>query len=376
MKVVFPFLSAQIGGSHLSAFALMDGLRAKGFAESLVVAPEGSPILEEAERRGHAHVSSDEPPTDERHIVFEAARTPWRRKRLKAWTEGGDAIVHCNDVNALRAWWLPAKTTGARLVYHHRSLNTMTPQKRLMISQSDHVFCISQHTRANASFLKDARTTTLLNPVILDSSFEREAAQKELSDEFSIPSERKWVGFVGNLFHRKRPRTFLDVAQEAVRRRNDLHFVMFGAPREFSLDDIRSARLSRGLQDRLTIAGFRLPPERNMASLDLLFVPAVREPFGRTTVEAALTGVPYLAMSGAGYEESYALFGGGRLISPDSTVPQLTDAVLDVLDTRDQYILTPNERADMARALSPERHAESVYDVYLNLMKEGVGAPS
>ena len=35
------------------------------------------------------------------------------------------SVMHCNDINSLRAWGLPARLPGIGVVYHHHALNRM-----------------------------------------------------------------------------------------------------------------------------------------------------------------------------------------------------------------------------------------------------------
>ena len=124
---------------------------------------------------------------------------------------------------------------------------------------------------------------------------------------------RLLVGFVGNFWFWKRPDLFLQICSRLLQVRSDCHFVVFGRSGDWTEHDLIRMAQDLEIADRVTFAGFHLPGERNIAALDLLIATSVREPFGRTLVEAAIVGTPYVATDDAGYREIWNTWRGGRL---------------------------------------------------------------
>ena len=131
-----------------------------------------------------------------------------------------------------------------------------------------------------------------------------------------------WVGFVGNFWFWKRPDLFLQICSRLLQARSHCHFVVFGRSGDWTEHDLIRIAQDLGIADRITFAGFHLPGERNIAALDLLIATSVHEPFGRTLVEAAIVGTPYVATDDAGYREIWNTWRGGCLVLVTATADQ------------------------------------------------------
>src|SRR4029453_412667 len=152
---------------------------------------------------------------------------------------------------------------------------------------------------------------------------------------------------------RKRPRFFLDVCRVLAEREPRMRFVLFGRERDHSAAELTAYANELGLTERVFFAGFRSPPERNLAPLDILLVPALAEPFGRTLVETLLLGVPYVATDDAGHGEIFSLWGGGRLVPRSATPHEFADEVMKVIAAPSAVCLPLQRRRHIAEEMSP-----------------------
>jgi glycosyltransferase involved in cell wall biosynthesis len=128
----------------------------------------------------------------------------------------------------------------------------------------------------------------------------------------------------------------------------------------------------------VTFAGFHLSGERNIAALDLLIATSVREPFGRTLVEAAIVGTPYVATDDAGYREIWSTWRGGRLVPVTAGANEFAQVTLDVLQAPESVTLGSNERNRVAGDGSASAHALKIIEIYDRLrplLLEPVGEP-
>jgi glycosyltransferase involved in cell wall biosynthesis len=146
--------------------------------------------------------------------------------------------------------------------------------------------------------------------------------------------------------------------------RADCHFVVFGRSGDETEDDLRKVVDSLGIADRVTFGGFRLPGERNIAALDLLLAPSVNEPFGRTLLEAAIVGTPYLATDDAGHREIWNRFRGGRLAPAEASADEFASLALDMLRQPEAAILGELERDQIVKAVSASTHARQIVEIY------------
>ena len=101
-----------------------------------------------------------------------------------------------------------------------------------------------------------------------------------------------------------------------------MFFPMFG-----ETDGTRDKNLRKEVVERIVkfdlmtqcrLMGPRFPIEQWMMGLDALVVPAVRETFGRTLVEAMLCGTPVVAADDGGHREIIRHGETGFLVQPDN----------------------------------------------------------
>src|SRR5262245_22242156 len=95
---IFPFRGAELGGSHIAAFTLANALQRKFRVDCLVLAPEGTLILKEAERLGLRTMASGESPTGKNSLVADVSREQARRAVLAPLIAATPSILHASDI--------------------------------------------------------------------------------------------------------------------------------------------------------------------------------------------------------------------------------------------------------------------------------------
>jgi hypothetical protein len=117
--------------------------------------------------------------------MYDASRLFARLQVAKAFPM--DSVVHFNDLRTMQPWGPVARLAGKPIVYHHHSLNRMTPPKRFLISLAHQVICISASCRDNVSFVGPAKSA-------------QRADARRFAAEQGCPTDRLLVGFVGNFW--------------------------------------------------------------------------------------------------------------------------------------------------------------------------------
>jgi glycosyltransferase involved in cell wall biosynthesis len=361
-SVVFPFVGGGMGGSHVSAFTLGKALQAEHGIRCSVLCPAETLIAEQASKSGFTVVVTGEPPVSRHDPAYDAARFMRRWRIIRELAT--DGIIHFNDLSAMQSWGPVARLAGRRVVYHHRSLNRMTLPKRLLVNLAHEVICISQSCEHNLAFVPLEKRTFVLNPIHVAYDDTLRAEARQAAAEFGCPANGLLIGFVGNFWSRKRARYFLEVGAKMASARADCHFVVFGRSGDETEADLRRVAEDLGIADRVTFGGFRLPGERNIAALDLLLAPSVNEPFGRTLLEAAIVGTPYLATDDAGHREIWNRFRGGRLAPTEAGADEFASLALDMLRRPEAAILGELERDQIVKAVSASTHARQIVEIY------------
>ena len=361
-RVLLPFTGQELGGSHISAFTLGESLQADWGVEVTVLAVHDSLILHEAARRGFALVPLAEKPALRHNLLFEAARLPQRAACLRRF--GAGTVLHANDAGALQSWGPAARLHRMATVYHRRAISRLNFANRFTLRFADHLVSISEVASESVRPLSWLPQTRVDNPFSIPVPADQAGVRAAFLAEFGAIDDGPLIGFVGNFWERKRPHFFLEAAAAVLKRRPETRFVLFGRDGEYSRADLESHAGGLGIAERVIFAGFRLPVENNLAILDLLAITALREPLGRTPIEAAMLGVPYVGVDDAGIGEVGRRFGGGLLVSRDATTGDYAEAIISTLAGSGARPLDGEGRERLRDELSARRHAERMIAIY------------
>lgn len=115
--------------------------------------------------------------------------------------------------------------------------------------------------------------------------------------------------------------------------------------------------------------GFRSPVFEAMSGVDVMLVPAVNEPFGRTLIESMYLGTPVVATRHGGNIEAISDGLTGFLVEPDdpeSFVEPICKLLSDpLLQTR----IADAAQADAAAKYGAERHVSEISRLYEQLVE-------
>jgi glycosyltransferase involved in cell wall biosynthesis len=191
---------------------------------------------------------------------------------------------------------------------------------------------------------------------------DRAEARQAVLNEFGSSPDAHVVGFVGNLYERKRPLMFVETIARMVVREPGLAFAapMFGEAREGAAEVV-AAIARHGLDDRVRLMGFRYPPEPWIAACDVLLVPAVEEPFGRSLIEAMLLGTPLIAADSGGNPEIIRHGETGYLVPPDDPDAFAERTLALLKDTTERALIAASARQDAVARFGMQRHANSIH---------------
>lgn len=368
--VCFPFVGDRIGGSHVSAVKLIRRIDRWRFQPLVILHQPEGPLADWLRAEGVPF----EPAPSEGVLgsgsrLADAAFLLGETRRLARFLRRrGVRIVHTNDGRIHATWALPAKLAGAKLLWHHRK----DPQDRgvrfLAPWVADRLVSVSQFAAPRPGLLSAARRCTVV-PSPFDTeppAVDRSASRRVLIEELGCGPKTRVVGIFGSLVRRKRPLVFVDTIAELRARAPDLGVVgaIFGHDVEGFTDAVRQGAEARGVAERVRLMGFRYPPEAWMAACDVLLVPAVNEPFGRTLIEAMLLGTVVVAAASGGNLEAIRDGETGFLAPPDDP-GALAERTLAVL--RDEALrtaLTDAARRDAVARFGLDRHATAIMDIY------------
>jgi len=148
-------------------------------------------------------------------------------------------------------------------------------------------------------------------------------------NEFGLQPNTRAIAVVAQLIPRKGHRFVLDAMAKLACHYPDLHLLLFGkGPLE---SEIRRQICSLGLEQRVTLAGFRNDLASVLPCLELLVHPALIEGLGVALLQAVSAGVPVVASNTGGIPEAVR-DGVNGLLVPPGDISALTVSIRRLLD--------------------------------------------
>jgi glycosyltransferase involved in cell wall biosynthesis len=121
-----------------------------------------------------------------------------------------------------------------------------------------------------------------------------------------------------------------------------------------------------GVGGAVHLMGYRSPGWEWIAACDILIVPAIHEPLGRTLIEAMLVGTPVVATRSGGTPE--AIVDGCGILVPPENADALARGCLEVVtDPASTRQMTGLARARARTHFGGGRHVETIAAIYTKL---------
>jgi glycosyltransferase involved in cell wall biosynthesis len=373
LKICFPFVGDSVGGSHLSALPLIEGLRERPDIEPVVVLHRADgPLTEFLERRSLGYELLPLPGlmSGTSGRIGKAWSMLRAIPRLHAWLRHRAIdVVHTNDARMHLIWGLPSRLAGVATVWHQRTLYGDSVLSRRLIVMASRVVAIAEVVGRSIAEVVPVTPVVVNDPVVRGADpANGSARRRELLEKAAAGDDALVLATFGNLRAIKRPLVFLETAI-AVQSRlgRPVVAVVFGEDREGFQEEMECRAAEAGLDGRLLFMGFRHPVEDWMAGCDAVLAPSVWEAFGRTPVEAMLAGVPVVAAAAAGHAEMIR-DGENGLLVPRDDAQAMAVAVAGLLnDPEATSAMTARARAWAEETFSPARHVQEMVALYAEL---------
>lgn len=374
--VCFPFIGDAVGGSHISAAGLIRELAGTPFKPLVAVHQMDGPLAPWLRDRGIASVAAPNvalprpgggvPGGRVHGAATYALRTlPALVGFLKRHRV---AIVHTNDGRIHALWGVAARLAGARLVWHHRGDPSARGLNLVAPLVADHIVTVSRYARPEKPVRPvGERLSVVHSPFERPAPHDRETERARLAAELGVEPDARFAACLGFLIERKRPITFVRTIARLRDLRPQLHGLVCGQsmPGDMAVEtEVRAEIAALGVADRVHMMGFRQPVEPVIAASDVLVVPSVNEPFGRTLIEAMMLGTPVVAAKSGGNIEAIDDGRTGVLVPPDD-VAGFAAAVERLVRDRDAAAaIAAAAHADAIAKFSVARHVGDILSIY------------
>lgn len=384
--VCIPFIGDEFGGSHISVMKLIQNLDAARVRPLLVLHQKDGELAAYLGRQRLDFIMTPD-------VEILARRSQRRQNKAHlsiAWTyltksvpqmraflmAHGVDVVHTNDGRMHASWALAARVAGAKLIWHHRGAPDALGVNFLAPILANHIVTVSRFARPHRPILPVRHKLSVIHSPFdhPEEIPDRRLARKALIDELGCSAETHFLGYFGQLIDRKRPVAFVEGVHAFIQRYPDIPIagLLFGAeaqigpPLEAAVRN-RAAELKIG--DQIHLMGFRYPIEQWICGIDILLVPAVNEPFGRTLIEAMLLGTPVVATNHGGNPEAIEHGKTGFLVEPempDAFVPPIYRLLSDPACWRQ---ISDAARSQALSGYSLAAHVDRLTEIYENLSR-------
>ncbi len=378
VSVCFPFVGDLVGGSHFSVRDLIRGLDRTRFTPIILVQKPDGVIARFFAEVGVA-VETAPPSAD---LAHGASVSPLRALSLagraialaRFLRRRGVAIVHSNDGRTHATWALATRLAGAKLLWHHRGAPDAAGLRYVAPLLANRVVAVSRFASPPAGAISAAKRSDVVHsPFDTSASYDRNEARNAILADIGKSGSTGLVGFSGVFIDRKRPLLFVD-AIAALRYQApelDAQGLLFGEGLDGMDVKVTERAKELGVEDAIHVMGFRTPGAFWLAGCDLLMVPAVNEPFGRTLIEAMLVQTPVVATASGGNVEAIRDGETGRLV-PAENAQALGDACAVLLrDPAAAAAIASRARSEALENFGQARHAEAIMAIYDRMVAPG-----
>ncbi|MDH3660202.1 MAG: glycosyltransferase family 4 protein [Alphaproteobacteria bacterium] len=369
--VAFPFVGDLVGGSHISALHLIRSLDPKRYRPLVLMHQTDGPVAELFDREQVAY----EPAPVKRCLEGgpgDAVFFLRDLKRLERFLrERKVRLLHTNDGRMHVTWQLAGRLAGVKCLWHHRGNPGAFGLNKVAPWTADHLITVSRFSAPAGSRWTSANSSVVHSPFDIDDiQADRSACRKALIDELAVSPDTALISYFGALIARKRPVMFADITAAMTRRAapRAVRGLVFGDDPEGLAEPTVARAAELGVSEDLRMMGYRYPPTPWMAASDVLMVPAVDEPLGRTLVEAMLLGTPVVASDSGGNPEAIDDGRTGFIVPPDDADAFAERACQLINDPALRRRIVDQAREEAVARFSLERHVRSVTEIYDQLL--------
>ena len=255
-------------------------------------------------------------------------------------------LVYCNNMMVKPIGALAAQLTDVPCVFHARNLHERLTEVLFyceFLARLPAVKRVVSNSAASSMPFKRAvpnKVSVVHNGVDLEEYAPAAVPRGEFRRAHGIGQQQMVVGFTGNLIERKGLEPLIRAAAHLVAEGHDAIFVAAGrVPIGAALEGSPDGYLARcqallrefGLQDRFHFVGFMPDVRPAVVDFDILVLPSLQEPFGRSLIEAMALGTPVVATRVGGIPEIIRDEVDGLLVPPNDPV-RLASAIARLVE--------------------------------------------
>ena len=372
LKILMPFVGDSVGGSHRSSIILYKTLRQNSLDVHILLHESHGPLAKLLSEEGIPYyflpVKVLAGTTPGLLSIISGIIRNFRRFSKFIQSHKFD-IIHGNDLRINLSWSVPSRISGAKFIWHQRTILSTSRLWKLIPYLCDHFISISAAVHSTIpSNLKENRSL-IFNPFDIGAGENRLKSREALLEKCSISNDRFIIGYVGRLVDYKNIDFILYSLSVMIERgEHNIHCVIAGTGSDKYIKEIHNLVHELDISQQVTFMGFVSETDELIAGLDVLVAASSIDAFGRTLVEAMLQHTPVLAAAAGGHLEIVEDGVNGLLFSLDdqNDFPGKLVELLENPEKRERITATAYGQA--CDRYSSAAHADSIVLIYDKLL--------
>jgi len=283
-------------------------------------------------------------------------------------------LIHSNMDIGNQYGLVAAKLTGIPIICHTRNILSERPFRRMFLRYAD-VLIANSHAVA-ASYgtyvCKSQKVVVIHNGLDLNEFSPNNTRRGIFRRKLKIPDDAFVIGHIARICPEKEQHTLIDAMTHVAQTHLEAYALIVG---DTTIDDsapflssLKQRVQEQKLAGRVVFTGFVDNIVDLYAAVDLVVLPSLCEPFGRTLIEAMAMGKPVVATRAGGAIEVVEDGVTGLLVPPENS-PQLAEAILKIMEDRGaarEFGANGRKRAE--RLFSIEQNVRKIEQTYIETL--------
>jgi len=240
--------------------------------------------------------------------------------------------------------------------------------------QVKRIICVSDAIRqVMEPFIEEKQKLAVVHSGVDLDKFSNKPQSRKLRKEFNLGNNVLLIGNVAALAPHKDYPTFIQAAKRIIQAGITAHFLAIGdGP---SRKEIEQEIKKEGMQDHITLTGFRNDIDEVLPELDLFLITSETEGLGTSILDALVAGVPVVATAAGGIVEIIE-DGYNGLLAPVKDPKALANQVIRMITERKFMEAAINNGREVAARFSKAETAKKTLRIYEEVLSSGDKAES
>ncbi len=361
--------TSAIGGAEISLLELLRNLNREVF-DPLVALPGPGPMVERMARLGVETVIIPQQKLKARNPL-PYLKTVFYLVNLVR--ERNIDLIHSNADIGNQYGVVAARLTGIPIICHTRNILSKRPFQRMFLRYADVLIANSRAVAASYAryVAKSQKAVVIHNGVDIDEFSPIRTKSGVFRKKLGLPDDAFVVGHIARICPEKGQHTLIDAMALVEKTQSKAYALIVG---DTVIDDsapflksLKQRVLEHKLAERVIFTGFVENIVDLYTDLDLVVLPSLCEPFGRSLIEAMAMEKPVIASGLGGPLEIVENGITGFLVPPNDPV-ELAETILKILQDKKLAKRMGENGKERVKRFSIEENVRKTEQVYLELL--------